>query len=170
MFEVSRTTIYNRRKDFLDYAEEEGMDMAAERFEVEEAFEELLDLARELKQNEINVEEAKKGSEIAALLDSIDVTDSKRFIQEIINKAQESDISGEEITHYAIELKRLEEQENKSYTQLVLEIQERKLEFLEVEKNIRALKEQIEHVKSELAPQIDWKLLLILEIASRKKG
>ena len=155
MFEVSRTTIYNRRKDFLDYAEEEGMDMATERFEVEETFEKLLDLARELKQNEINIEEAKKGSEIAALLESIEVTDSKRFIQEIIKKAQESDISGEEITHYAIELKRLEEQENKSYTQLVLEIQERKLEFLEIEKNIRTLREQIEHVKVELERELE---------------
>ena len=155
MFEVSRTTIYNRRKDFLDYAEKEGMDMAAERFEVEETFDELLDLATELKQNELTVEEARKGSEIAALLNSIEITDSKRFILEIIKKAQESDISGEEITHYAIELKRLEEQEDKSYTQLVLEIQERKLEFLEVEKNLRILKEQIEHVKIELERELE---------------
>ena len=155
MFEVSRTTIYNRRKDFLDYAGEEGLQLAAERYEVEETFEELMNLASELKLNETSVEEARKGSKIVELLDSMNVEDVESFILEIINKAQESDISGEEITHYAIELKRLEEQEDKSYTQLVLEIQERKLEFLEVEKNLRNLKEQIEHVKTELEQELE---------------
>jgi hypothetical protein len=155
MYEVSRTTIYNRRKDFLDYAGEEGLQLAAERYEVEETFEELMNLASELKLKETSVEEARKGSKIVELLDSIDVEDVESFILEIINKAQESDISGEEITHYAIELKRLEEQEDKSYTQLVLEIQERKLEFLEVEKNLRNLKEQIEHVKTELEQELE---------------
>jgi len=144
MLEVSRTTIYNRRKDFLDYAGEEGLQLAAERYEVEETFEELMNLASELKLNETSVEEARKGSKIVELLDSMNVEDVESFILEIINKAQESDISGEEITHYAIELKRLEEQEDKSYTQLVLEIQERKLEFLEVEKNLRNLIERLE--------------------------
>ena len=155
MFEVSRTTIYNRRKDFLDYAGEEGLQLAAERYEVEETFEELMNLASELKLNETSVEEARKGSKIVELLDSMNVEDVESFILEIINKAQESDISGEEITHYAIELKRLEEQEDKSYTQLVLEIQERKLEFLEVEKNLRNLREQIEHVKTELEQELE---------------
>jgi len=155
MLEVSRTTIYNRRKDFLDYAGEEGLQLAAERYEVEETFEELMNLASELKLNETSVEEARKGSKIVELLDSMNVEDVESFILEIINKAQESDISGEEITHYAIELKRLEEQEDKSYTQLVLEIQERKLEFLEVEKNLRNLREQIEHVKTELEQELE---------------
>ena len=155
MFEVSRTTIYNRRKDFLDYAGEEGLKVAAERYEVEETFEELMNLASELKLNETSVEEARKGSKIVELLDSMKVEDVESFILEIINKAQESDISGEEIIHYAIELKRLEEQEDKSYTQLVLEIQERKLEFLEVEKNLRNLREQIEHVKTELEQELE---------------
>ncbi|MFA9437420.1 MAG: hypothetical protein ACEROO_09940, partial [Candidatus Bathyarchaeota archaeon] len=109
----------------------------------------------ELKLNETSVEEARKGSKIVELLDSMNVEDVESFILEIINKAQESDISGEEITHYAIELKRLEEQEDKSYTQLVLEIQERKLEFLEVEKNLRNLREQIEHVKTELEQELE---------------
>ena len=155
ILEVSRTTIYNRRKDFLDYADKEGLKLAAERYEVEETFEELMNLASELKLNNISVEEARKGSEIAALLNSMKVEDVESFILEIIKKAQESDISGEEITHYAIELKQLEEQEDKSYTQLVLEIQERKLEFLEVEKNLRILKEQIEHVKIELERELE---------------
>ena len=155
ILDVSRTTIYNRRKDFLDYSGKEGMNLAAERYEVEETFEELMNLASELKLNEISVEEARKGSKIALLLDSMKVEDVESFILEIINKAQESDISGEEITHYAIELKRLEEQEDKSYTQLVLEIQERKLEFLEIEKNLRNFKEQIEHVKTELDQELE---------------
>ncbi|TFH13929.1 helix-turn-helix domain-containing protein, partial [Candidatus Bathyarchaeota archaeon] len=34
MLDVSRTTIYNRRKDFLDYAEKEGILLAAEHFDV----------------------------------------------------------------------------------------------------------------------------------------
>ncbi len=114
-----------------------------------------MNLASELKLNETSVEEARKGSKIVELLDSMNVEDVESFILEIINKAQESDISGEEITHYAIELKRLEEQEDKSYTQLVLEIQERKLEFLEVEKNLRNLREQIEHVKTELEQELE---------------
>ena len=155
ILEVSRTTIYNRRKDFLDYSGKEGLNLAAERYEVEETFEELMNLASELKLNEISVEEARKGSKIALLLDSMKVEDVESFILEIINKAQESDISGEEITHYAIELKRLEEQEDKSYTQLVLDIQERKLEFLEIEKNLRNFKEQIEHVKTELDQELE---------------
>jgi DNA repair exonuclease SbcCD ATPase subunit len=155
MYEVSRTTIYNRRKDFLDYAEKEGMNMAAEHFDIEETFEELVNLANELKQNNLKIEEARKGSEIAELLDSFEVKDPESFIQEIIQKAQESEISGEEITHYAIELKRLEEQEDKSYTQLVLEIQERKLEFLEVEKTLRNRKEQIEQLKDELERKLE---------------
>jgi transposase len=155
IFEVSRTTIYNRRKDFLDYAGEEGLKLAAERYEVEDTFEELMNLASELKLKETSVEEARKGSQIVELLDSMKVEDVESFILEIINKAQESDISGEEITHYAIELKRLEEQEEKSYTQLVLEIQERKLEFLEIEKNLRNLRDQIEHVKTELEQELE---------------
>jgi DNA repair exonuclease SbcCD ATPase subunit len=155
MLEVSRTTVYNRRKDFLDYAKKEGVFMAAEHFDVEETFDELFNLARELKQNDLRVEEARRGSKIVVLLDSINVKEPESFIRDVIQKSQESDISGEEITRYAIELRQLEREEGKTYSQLVSEIKEKKGEYKEVEKNLRLLEEQREQVENDLERKLE---------------
>jgi len=155
MLEVSRTTVYNRRKDFLDYAKKEGVFMAAEHFDVEETFDELFNLARELKQNDLRVEEARRGSKIVVLLDSINVQEPESFIREVIQKSQESDISGEEITRYAVELRHLEREEGKPYSQLVSEIKEKKAEYKEVEKNLKLLEEQREQVEKDLERKLE---------------
>ena len=150
MLGVSRTTIYNRRKDFLDYAEKEGVLMAAEHFDVEDTFEELFNLARELKQYELKVEEARRGSAIVALLDSIKVGDPQNFIKEVIQESQESGISGDEITKYAVELQRLQEKEGKSYSQLISEINDRVEEHRDVGYNLKLLEEQKDQVEEDL--------------------
>jgi predicted nucleic acid-binding Zn-ribbon protein len=150
MLNVSRTTIYNRRKDFLDYAEREGISMAAKEYDVEETFVELSNLAHELKQKGLSIEEAKKGSEIISLLDTLKVRNSEIFIKNIIQKAQENEISGEDLIKYAIELRELEEQENKTYYQLISEIQDRKQEYEDIEDNIKALKEKTTQIEDEL--------------------
>jgi predicted DNA-binding protein YlxM (UPF0122 family) len=155
MFEVSRTTIYNRRKDFLDFAQKEGLLMAVEHFEVEKSFETMINLAREFKQNNLTIDDARKGSEIAILLDSIVVEDPESFIKNVIQKAQESNISGTEITNYAVELRQLEEQESKSYTKLVSEINHKLVEHNEIEDDLVNLKSQLENVNEELVTALD---------------
>ena len=154
MLDVSRTTIYNRRKDFLDYAEKEGILLAAEHFDVEDTFEELSNLALELKLNGLKVEEARRGSEILSLLDSFRVNSPEIFINEVMKKSEESNITGEEITKYALELKKLEQEEQKNYSQLISEINDRKTEHTKLENSLRIIKEQIEHVKDDLEHQI----------------
>ena len=154
MLDVSRTTIYNRRKDFLDYAEKEGILLAAEHFDVEDTFEELSNLALELKLNGLKVEEARRGSEILSLLDSFRVNSPEIFINEVMKKSEESNITGEEITKYALELKKLEQEEQKNYSQLISEINDKKIEHTKLENSLRLIKEQIEQVKDDLEHQI----------------
>lgn len=155
MLEVSRTTIYNRRKEFLDYAEKEGIKMAAKNYEIEDNFEELMNLARELKQNELKVEDARRGNEIAALLDTIHVEQPKEFLIDIIQSAQSSGITGEEIIRYTNELKSIENQEGTSYVQLIKGIEARKNEYGELKKAHELIEEKIFSVKKELENNLD---------------
>jgi predicted nucleic acid-binding Zn-ribbon protein len=152
---VSRTTVYNRRKDFYDYAEREGFTMAAEHFEVEETFEDLMNLARELKNNELKIEDAKRGAKLVALLDSIQVKDPGDFIVDVVKESMNSNISGEEITKFASELKKLQDEEGKSYSQIIEEINFKKTEIEELDKAKENLEQKINGVHSELEYALD---------------
>ena len=154
MLDVSRTTVYNRKKEFLDYAQKEGLLMATERFEVEDTFQKLSNLAHQLELNDLEIQDALDGSEIITLLSSLDVDDPKKFINEVMKKSYEDGINSEEITNYAIELKNLEEKEKKSYSQLIDEIEEKKSEFNKLQENLNDIRDQITQEAQELKNQL----------------
>ena len=155
MLKVSRTTIYNRRKEFLDYAKKEGTNLATKNYEVEETFEELVILARELKHNGLKVEDARRGSEIAVLLDSINIIDTKEFLTEVIQSAQSRGITGEEITRYTDELKSIENRDDKSYVQLIEDVKFRKNEYEELNIAYEIIVEKISSIRKELESNLD---------------
>ena len=68
MLDVSRTTIYNRRKDFVDYSEKEGILMAAKHYEVEDTLEKISNLTRLLESNDIEIKDAIQGYKVISLI------------------------------------------------------------------------------------------------------
>lgn len=154
MLAISRTTVYNRRKDFLDYAKKEGILLAAKNYDVEDTVQELQNLAQELELNNLRIEDARKGTEIMALLSSFNIDTPIEFIQEVMKKSSEFGITGEEITQYAHELKTLEEQEQKSYSKLIDEINQKKAEYGELEKNLANIKDQITEESMKMENQL----------------
>ena len=154
LLDVSRTTVYNRKKDFLDYAEKEGLFMAAEHYEVEETLEKITNLARLLESNDLDVNDAVEGCEIITLLKSFNVKNPEGFISDVMNASLEAGITGYEITDYSLELKKLHEELGKSYSQLIEEVDEKKNTFGELEERVREINEKIKSDSERLEKQI----------------
>lgn len=154
MLGVSRTTIYNRRKDFLDYAKKEGVCLAAEHFGVEDTFEKLSNLSHLLEASGLEVEDARRGVEVVNLLSSFDAVDSVAFIEDVMRRAVELGISGDEIVGYASELRGLEVSEGKPYSSLVDEIGERRAEYHRLEGELGDLREKISGDRESLENQL----------------
>jgi len=155
MLGVSRTTVYNRRKDFIDYADKEGIAMAAEHYEIEETFDDLMELSRLLKMNEMSIRDAKRGAELVAVMEEAQVSDPEEFMTVVIGEAQRKDLSGDDLTRYAVELKKLEDDTGDSYSQIVENIEDLKEKRQDLEKTRMLLEEQVHAVRSELENSLE---------------
>lgn len=155
MLEVSRTLVYNRRKDFLDYAEKEGLSVATEYYDLVETFDGLMELSRMLKANNLSINDAKQGVEIVEIMNDFQVENPEEFMSEVISEAESRELSGEEITRYSSELKRLEEETGRSYTQLIDEMESIQEKHKDLEKTQMMLEEQVHAVRSELEKSLD---------------
>jgi DNA repair exonuclease SbcCD ATPase subunit len=102
----------------------------------------------------LELEDAKRGNEVIKLLSSFNVANPIEFIKEVMKKSNEFDISGEEITRYAHELKKLEEQEQKPYYQLIDEIENKKKEYKTLDESLKNIKDQITQEMENLEHQL----------------
>ncbi|MBD3207804.1 hypothetical protein GF319_15850, partial [Candidatus Bathyarchaeota archaeon] len=155
MLNVSRTLVYNRRKDFIECAEREGISVAAEQYDLDETFDELMELSRLLKINELSIRDAKRGAELVAVMEEAEVKDPEDFMSVVIGEAQKRDLSGEEVTKYARELKEIEADTGKSYSQILEEIEEYEEKHKDLEKTTMLLEEQVHAVRSELEKSLE---------------
>ena len=145
---VSRTTIYNRRKDFFDYAHNEGIDMALKEYKINETFEELQSLASSLKTKNLEIDEAKRGFELASMMDELNIEDPKNFLLEVVEESKKMDISGQEITKYAFEIKKIYLETGKSYSVLVEELDSKKAEKEKIDLIYENLQEQVQFIQT----------------------
>jgi len=155
MLDVSRTTIYNRRKDFLDLSEKEGILMAAEHYEVEDTLEKLSTLARLLESNGLEIHDAVQGCEVINLLKSFEATNPESFITDVMNASNEAGITGDEITRYSLELKNLNEKWGKSYSQLIEEMEKKKNQNNELEEQLKDVREKLKNDSENLETQLE---------------
>jgi hypothetical protein len=147
---VSRTTIYNRRKDFLDYAQKEGISLALKEYNINETFEELQALASSLKNNNLDVDEAKKGVELVNIMNEIKIEDPKDFLLEVVEESKKRNISGQEIIAYTSELKKMHIETGKKYSILIDELDSKKDEKEKLDNVYENLQEQLNSVKENL--------------------
>jgi hypothetical protein len=155
MLGVSRTLVYNRRKDFIECAEREGISVAAEQYDLDETFDELMELSRLLKINELSVRDAKRGAELVAVMEKEEIEDPEDFMSVVIGEAQKRDLSGEEIIRYARELRDVEAVTGKGYSKILEEIDESKEKHKDLEKTTMMLEEQVHAVRSELEKSLE---------------
>jgi hypothetical protein len=83
-------------------------------------------------------------------MNEIELDDPESFMSNVILEANSSGVTGKQIVRYSTELKKLQEKEGKSFTQLVEEIKDRKREYEELAKVKGMLEEQIHVVRNEL--------------------
>lgn len=142
---VSKSTVLKHRRKFIEKVKEDGLMDAATQYEIGDIVEELLKIRTHIKEQNLSVEDCRRGADIWTLLTKLEVNPDELnvFLEALNNSALKKAVSADKLLEYSNELGRLSTEENKTYE-----------EFVEELKIKRSLNEQLTQENKILAEEI----------------